>query len=55
MYISWLINCYPESRGKIAASAGHTTDTMDAYYITYGFRKEDVKDMREETVKWGEA
>ena len=54
-FISWLINCYPENRGKIASSAGHTTDTMDAYYITYGFRKEDVKDMREETEKWGEA
>jgi integrase len=53
--ISWLINCYPERRGMIAASAGHTTETMDGYYITYGFRKEDVKEMREETAGWGEA
>jgi hypothetical protein len=39
----------------IASSAGHTTETMDGYYITYGFRKEDVKEMREETAGWGEA
>lgn len=54
-FVSWLINCYPERRGMIAASAGHTTETMDGYYVTYGFRKEDVKEMREETSKWGEA
>jgi len=52
---SWLINCYPERRGMIAASAGHTAEVMDAHYISYGFRKEDVKDMRAETAGWGEA
>ena len=54
-FISWLINCYPERRGMIASSAGHTTDTMDAYYLAYGFRKDDVSEMRERTSKWGEA
>jgi integrase len=54
-FISWLINTHPERRGMIASSAGHTTDTMDAYYITYGFRKDDVKEMRDEVVGWGEA
>jgi integrase len=54
-YISWLINTKPELKGKIAASAGHTTEIMDAYYLAYGFRKEDVKDMRDEVDKWGEA
>jgi integrase len=54
-YISWLINSYHERRGMIASSAGHTTETMDGYYITYGFRKEDVKEMKDEVVGWGEA
>jgi integrase len=54
-FISWLINCYPERRSMIAASAGHTAETMDGYYITFGFRREDVKEMREETKGWGEA
>lgn len=54
-FVSWLIHCRPELRGMIASSAGHTTETMDGYYVTYGFRKEDVKDMREEIKGWGEA
>jgi len=54
-FISWVINSHPELRAMIASSAGHTTDIMDAYYITYGFRKEDKKDMIDETAKWGEA
>lgn len=54
-YISWLTICRPEIKGMIAASAGHTTDTMDMYYLTYGFRKEDIKEMRDEITGWGEG
>jgi integrase len=54
-FISWAVNCHPELKGKIASSAGHTTETMDTYYLTYGFKKEDVKDMRPEVAGWGEA
>jgi hypothetical protein len=54
-FISWLINTNPELKGKIAASAGHTTETMDGYYLAYGFKKEDVRDMREEIKGWGES
>ena len=54
-FISWLINTMPEIKSKIAASAGHSTETMEGYYLAYGFRKEDVKDMREEVAKWGES
>ncbi len=54
-FISWLIHCKPELRSKIASSAGHSPETMDTYYITYGFKKDDQKDMREEILGWGEA
>lgn len=54
-FISWGINAFPELKGKFAASAGHSTETMDGYYLAYGFRKEDIKDMRTEQAGWGEA
>jgi len=54
-FISWLVISRPELKGMIAASAGHTTDTMDMYYLTYGFRKEDIREMRDEITGWGEA
>jgi integrase len=55
-FISWAINALaPELKGKIASSAGHTTDTMDAYYICYGFKKEDIRDMKGRVNGWGEA
>jgi len=54
-FITWLVVCKPELKGMIAASSGHTTETMDAYYLTYGWRKEDVKEMRDEILGWGEA
>lgn len=45
--ISWLMHCYPEKEMQIAHFAGHDLKTMKGSYLTYGFRKEDVKDMRE--------
>lgn len=53
--ISWLMACYPERISQIQHSAGHNYATMQSHYVTYGWRKEDVKDMREETRGWGEA
>lgn len=53
--ISWLMACYPEKQMSIALSAGHTYLTMQGHYLTQGWRKEDVRDMREEVNGWGEA
>lgn len=54
-FLSWGISAFPDLKGKFAASAGHSTETMDAYYLAYGFRKEDQKDMKVELVDWGMA
>jgi len=54
-FLTWLMSCYPERQGMIASSAGHTNDTMQSHYITFGFKKEDVNEMRSEIFKWGEA
>jgi integrase len=54
-FITWLVVSRPELKGMIAASAGHTTETMDAYYLTYGWRKEDRKEMEVEVTGWGGA
>lgn len=53
--ISWLMTCYEHLQSKIQHSAGHNYATMQGHYVTYGFRKEDIKEMREETFHWGEA
>jgi hypothetical protein len=52
--ISWLMACFPERQMSIALSAGHTYLTMQGHYLTQGWRKEDVRDMREELKGWGE-
>jgi integrase len=54
-FITWLMVCHPDRQGMIATSAGHTNDTMQGHYITFGFKKDDVKEMREEIAGWGEA
>jgi len=54
-YITWLMVCYPERQGMIASSSGHTNDTMQSHYITYGFKKEDAKEMKEIIQGWGES
>jgi len=53
--VSWLVACYPELQEKIAFSAGHDYNTMRAHYLTFGWRKEDVADMRVYVKGWGEA
>lgn len=52
--VSWLINCYPERESQILHFAGHNEATMRGHYLTYGFRKEDMKDMKEVIAGWGE-
>jgi integrase len=54
-YISWLINSYRERQSMIALSSGHSRETMDRFYITFGFRKEDVNEMKLEVADWGDA
>jgi integrase len=53
--ISWLMTCYPERQMQIAFSAGHDYATMQGHYLMYGWRKDDIRDMREETAGWGDA
>jgi integrase len=53
--ISWLIMAYPEREAQISHFAGHDVGTMRGYYLTFGWRKEDVKDMRMFLEGWGEA
>ena len=53
--ISWLMTVYPEREAQISHFAGHDVNTMRGYYLTYGWRKEDIKDMRDTLIGWGEA
>lgn len=53
--VSWLINCYPELESKILHFAGHDQTTMRGHYLSYGFRKEDVKDMRDALKGWSDV
>jgi len=53
--ISWLMTVFPEREAQISHFAGHDVNTMRGYYLTFGWRKEDIKDMREYVAKWGEA
>jgi hypothetical protein len=53
--VSWLMACYPERQEHIAFSVGHDYNTMRGHYLTYGWRKEDVADMRNYVKGWGEV
>lgn len=53
--VSWLINCFPEKESRVLHFAGHDQTTMRGHYLTYGFRKEDIRDMREEVKGWDES
>jgi integrase len=53
--ISWLMAVYPEKQSQISFSAGHDYNTMRSHYLTYGWRKEDLSDMRIYVNGWGEA
>ena len=51
--VSWLMACFPERQEQIAFSSGHDYNTMRAHYLTFGWRKEDVIDMRNYVKGWG--
>jgi len=53
--VSWLMACYPERQEQIAFSMGHDYNTMRSHYLTFGWRKEDIADMRIYVKGWGEA
>jgi integrase len=53
-YLSWLMAITSEKQVNIALSVGHDTRTMSLHYLQAGFRKEDLKDMKEEIAGWGE-
>jgi integrase len=46
--ISWYFASFPEQETMILMTAGHTATVARGHYITHGFRREDIKDMREE-------
>jgi integrase len=53
--VSWLMSVYPERQEQISFSNGHDYNTMRQHYLTFGWRKEDVADMRLYVKGWGEA
>jgi integrase len=53
--ISWLMAVFPEKQSQISFSAGHDFSTMRTHYLTYGWRREDISDMRNFVNGWGEA
>lgn len=53
--LSWLMACFPEQEAKILYSMGHTAQTSRAHYLAFGFRKDDIADMRRELQHWGES
>lgn len=55
MYISHLMACYPGLQSKIAQSVGHTVETMEGSYLIYGWKKDDVAQMRIDTAGWGDG
>lgn len=52
-YITWLMACYPNLEGIVASSVGHVPDTMHGHYVKLGFRKDDLRDMKDEISEWG--
>lgn len=52
--ISWLVKCYPDKQLWIAASSGHTLETLLKHYLGIGFAAEDVDDMRKFLKGWNE-
>lgn len=53
-YISWLMATMPEKQMQISFSAGHDYSTMRKHYLTFGWKKTDIEDMRDEVKGWGE-
>ena len=55
MFISHMMTSYPELQSKLSQSAGHTIETMEGSYLIYGWKREDVTQMRIDTIGWGTA
>lgn len=54
-YVSWLIHAFPERETSILHSAGHSLGVMRGHYLAKGFKKEDIKDIKDEVQGWDEA
>jgi integrase len=53
--ISWMMTVYPDRQSQISRFAGHDATTMNRHYLADGWRKDDIKDMKEELEGWGMA
>ena len=53
--VSWLMATVPEKEPYILVSIGHCRETRDRHYLSMGFVKRDVEDMRKFLHGWGEA
>jgi len=52
--VSWLVACLPEKDVYILASVGHSRETRERHYLSMGFERRDVEDMRRFLKGWGE-
>lgn len=55
MAVSHLMTVFPHEQTKISMSVGHDYNTMQSYYLIYGWKKDDIVKMRDEWALWGEA
>jgi integrase len=59
MFRKWAIShqmtAFPSNRAKIAMSSGHTEGVQIEHYLIYGWKKEDVAQINEDWIGWGEA
>lgn len=53
--VSWLMATIPEKDAYILYSVGHSQETQHRHYLSMGFVKRDVEDMRKFLHGWGEA
>jgi integrase len=53
--VSWLEATIPEKDVYILNSIGHSRETQHRHYLSMGFVKRDVEDMRKFLHGWGEA
>jgi integrase len=53
--VSWLMATVPEKEAHILYSIGHSQETQHRHYLSMGFVRRDVEDMRKFLYGWGEA
>lgn len=53
--VSWLMATMPEKDSYILYSIGHSQETQHRHYLSMGFTRRDVEDMRKFLHGWGEA